>query len=416
MKNKIAIDTLHGDAIVTDNGIFSFSHIEKMTEELASKLTPRATLLINANAVCDVYVGILLHQNHDVSPIFVRDEKYLNDKFYQHNTIEFVLNYGQLSNTSIKHNNATPFIGLMTSGTSGEPKIVQRTLKSLTDKMPLIEDAVWGCAYQMGTFSAILTVLSAFIKGQKLVYVYGQPVDKIVAQLVSNHVTHVSATPSFWRGVSQYLSGHSTPLSLKSITIGGETVDQNLLDSLRKNFPHCTIMHIYGSSETGALVIVKDDKAGFPAQWLDTERNGIVLQIRDGNLWVKSNRGMMGYSHINNVFDEHGFFNTEDAVTIEKGRVYFLGRGKGIINVGGTKISAEQVEETINACPYVQDCLVYGIKNPIVGYILGVEIVGAEQDKIKQYLQQNLNGVYSPRIIDFVAKIQYNKAGKKIRK
>lgn len=382
-----------------------------------NEIIDKSVIGILSENINDLYAFLSLLKNKNISLIFIRDKVFLNNEFYNQYNISHIFTDNKISDLGNNNSEEKQFIGIMTSGTTGVPKIVKHTYKSLLGKIKPQQDAVWSCSYQLGTFASIQVILSAVVGNQKIYDIYNKDLNEVINIFKDNKITHASGTPSFWRSVCQVYGNKKNDLSLKYITLGGETVDDTLLNILKQTFPGVKITHIYASTELGSILSVTDGKAGFPAEWLDTDKGGVILQIRDNVLWIKSNRSMQGYMNNNKViFDENDFFCTEDLVEIKDNRVMFLGRGKGIINIGGAKVSAEMVEEKINQCEYVSDCLVYGVENPIVGYILGVEIVGNNQEEITKYINNNLQGVYLPRVIDFVNQIKYNEAGKKIRK
>ena len=77
-------------------------------------------------------------------------------------------------------------------------------------------------------------------------------------------------------------------LALRQITLGGEIVDQKILDAL-KHFPAREDHHIYASTEAGVGFAVRDGRAGFPAAYLDNPPPGIRLAVDEqGQLLLKS--------------------------------------------------------------------------------------------------------------------------------
>ena len=76
------------------------------------------------------------------------------------------------------------------------------------------------------------------------------------------------------------------------------------------------------------------------------------MKIVDGELWVRSRIGMLGY-YGDDPVDPDGWRPTGDLVEIVDGRVVFRGRRSEIINVGGTKVHPLPIEERIGAVPGV---------------------------------------------------------------
>jgi hypothetical protein len=102
--------------------------------------------------------------------------------------------------------------------------------------------------------------------------------------------THVSGKPTFWRGFLLALGARAGEVPLACATLGGEAVDQGTLDRIAHAFPGVAIGHIYAATEAGALFAVRDGKAGFPADWLESGVDGVTLRIVDGMFEVSSPR------------------------------------------------------------------------------------------------------------------------------
>lgn len=181
-------------------------------------------------------------------------------------------------------------------------------------------------------------------------------------------VTAVSATPTFWR---QSLFRHAETLRrlrLSQVTLGGEPVDQAVLDRLRATFPRARVSWIYASSEVGAAVTVHDGRAGFPVAWLDRPRDGRpTLSIEDGELVVSSDRRGEGIAARS---------RTGDRVELVQDRVVIVGRrDTDEINVGGVKVSAAMVRDVLQSHPGVHWARVSGRRAPIVGQVVAAEVV-----------------------------------------
>ncbi len=103
-------------------------------------------------------------------------------------------------------------------------------------------------------------------------------------------------------------------------------------------------------------------------------------------------------------------------------RVYFLGRGDSVISVGGVKPTPEEVEAVLLKVPGVVEGRVFGVKNPITGYLVGAEIVpeaGAGVEQLREALlgaaRAQLEPYKVPRVLRFVESIWVSEAGKKDR-
>jgi acyl-coenzyme A synthetase/AMP-(fatty) acid ligase len=235
--------------------------------------------------------------------------------------------------------------------------------------------------------------------------------------------SHISATPSFWRSFLVAAGRRVRQIPLAQLTLGGEVADQSTLDRLRATFPESSIIHIYATTEAGALFAVKDGRAGFPAEWLVNGTEETRLRITGGVLEVHSPHAMVGYvaAESNPSLSTGGWLRTGDLVTIKDDRVHFVGRCDTQLSVGGAKVTPEEVEHMLLQAPGVLDARVFGIPNVITGSVVAAEIVtkATDHDSFRRAIITHLTGRLEPhkvpRIIRFVQSLQLSQSGKKRR-
>jgi acyl-coenzyme A synthetase/AMP-(fatty) acid ligase len=268
---------------------------------------------------------------------------------------------------------------LLTSGTSGVPKMAVHSLASLIAPIGagqhLDGAIVWGTFYDIRRYGGLQIFLRAIIGGASLVLsCASEPIAEHLDRLGRCGVTHLSGTPSHWRRA--LMSPEIGKMSPRYVRLSGEIADQAILDGLRATFPAATIGHAYASTEAGVAFEVDDGRAGFPADVLDNDRDGVELKLVDGALRIRSPRTAQRYLGAQHVLrDRDGFVDTGDMVERNGDRYVFAGRRGGIINVGGLKIHPEEIEAVINRHPQVRMSLVRPKKNPITGAIVIADVV-----------------------------------------
>jgi acyl-CoA synthetase (AMP-forming)/AMP-acid ligase II len=269
---------------------------------------------------------------------------------------------------------------LLTSGTSGVPKMAVHSLASLIAPIGagqrLDGAVVWGTFYDIRRYGGLQIFLRAIIGGASLVLsCAGEPIADHLARLGRCGVTHLSGTPSHWRHA--LMSPEIKKISPRYVRLSGEIADQAILDSLRAMFPEAGVGHAYASTEAGVAFEVNDGVAGFPADFLDNDRDGVELKLVDGALRIRSPRTAqryLGAQHAG-LRDGDGFVDTGDMVERRGDRYVFAGRRGGIINVGGLKIHPEEVEAVINRHPQVRMSLVRPKQNPVTGAVVIADVV-----------------------------------------
>jgi acyl-CoA synthetase (AMP-forming)/AMP-acid ligase II len=269
---------------------------------------------------------------------------------------------------------------LLTSGTSGVPKMAVHNLASLIAPIgagpPLDGAVVWGTFYDIRRYGGLQIFLRAVIGGASLVLsCAGEPIADHLARLGRCGVTHLSGTPSHWRRA--LMSPAIGQIAPRYVRLSGEIADQAILDSLRATFRQARVGHAYASTEAGVAFEVDDALAGFPADFLAHGRDSVELKLVDGALRIRSPRTAaryLGTQHAS-LRDGDGFVDTGDMVERRGDRYVFAGRRGGIINVGGLKIHPEEIEAVINRHPQVRMSLVRPKQNPVTGAIVIADVV-----------------------------------------
>jgi acyl-coenzyme A synthetase/AMP-(fatty) acid ligase len=274
---------------------------------------------------------------------------------------------------------------LLTSGTTGVPKLVVHSLAGLT--APIGQEAtnepvIWGTFYDIRRYGGLQIFLRAVLGNASLVLSSAdEPVAEHLARLGRHGVTHLSGTPSHWRRA--LMSPAIGQISPRYARLSGEIADQTVLDSLRNAFPQASVGHAYASTEAGVGFEVTDGLAGFPAEFIERHRGGVEMKVLHGTLHIRSPRTASHYVGVDAPLrDKHGFVDTGDVVELRGDRYVYAGRRGGIINIGGLKVHPEEIEAVINRHPQVRMSLVRPKASPVTGSIVIADVVlkpGREQ-------------------------------------
>ena len=269
---------------------------------------------------------------------------------------------------------------LLTSGTSGVPKMAVHSLASLIAPISAGQHpdgaVVWGTFYDIRRYGGLQIFLRAIMGGASLLLSStGEPIADHLARLGRCGVTHLSGTPSHWRRA--LMSPEIGKIAPRYVRLSGEIADQAILDSLRAMFPEAGVGHAYASTEAGVAFEVGDGLAGFPASLLEHDRDGVELKLVDGALRIRSPCTAERYlgTQQAGLRDHDGFVDTGDMVERRGNRYVFAGRRGGIINVGGLKIHPEEIEAVINRHPQVRMSLVRPKQSPVTGSIVIADVV-----------------------------------------
>lgn len=179
-------------------------------------------------------------------------------------------------------------------------------------------------------------------------------------------------------------SGQYDLSSLNFICAGGQKMLPELVDRTRAKWPQVTIGHAFGMAE-GLLNLTRPDDSleviretqGRPISPADEIKivDEELNEVPHGEVGELTTRGpytIRGYyladEHNRTAFTADGFYRTGDMVRLHtSGNLVVEGRRKDLINRGGEKISAEEVENLILAHESVHMAAVVAMPDPVMG-------------------------------------------------
>ncbi len=322
---------------------------------------------------------------------------------------------------------------LLTSGTTGMPKLVSHSLASLTGAIVPTRAAsatgaapiIWSTFYDIRRYGGLQIFLRALLAGASMVLSdSGEATASFLLRAQSEGVTHISGTPSHWRralmspAIAQFSPGY--------VRLSGEIADQAILDSLKHAFPKARIGHAFASTEAGVGFEVTDGLAGFPASWIGRKDGSVELNVVDGTLRIRSPRRAARYLGAGDgaLGDSEGFVDTGDLVELRGDRYYFMGRRGGIVNIGGLKVYPEEIEAVINSHPSVEMAQVKARRSSITGALVVADVVlkseaegdqAALKESILELCRGSLDAFKVPAIIRFVPSLEITASGKMAR-
>ena len=318
---------------------------------------------------------------------------------------------------------------LLTSGTTGAPKMVAHTFDTLTapigNRPEAPHSVVWGTFYDIRRYGGLQILLRAVLGDASFVMSgVHEPTAGYLLRLGRRLATHISGTPSHWRRA--LMCAEARDIAPRYVRLSGEIADQAILNALRACYPHARVSHAFASTEAGLGFEVDDGLEGFPASFVGNTRD-VQISVEGGSLRIRSTRtAVQLVGDDSRLGDDEGFVDTGDVVERRGDRYYFLGRRSGIINVGGLKVYPEEVESAINRHPAVRMSMVRPARSSMVGSLVAADVVleqmpdanAAAADFKREILQicaDRLAPHKVPATIRFVPALEFAAAGKLAR-
>lgn len=287
-----------------------------------------------------------------------------------------------------------PAVFQLSGGTTGIPKLIPRTHNDyaynsktaanvcrieaqhvLLVILPIAHNLPLACPGIQGfMFQGAKVVLSASTRAAD-----------ICAAIQDHGVTHIKVVPALLiRLLNDPVLSQYNLSSLKVIQSGGQRLQPEVRALAKKLIPSAFIQENFGMGE-GLLFFVRHDDpedvrmetVGSPVSPDDEVRivdeDGIDVPFGEtGEMWCRGPYTLRGYFGVpeynKDAFSPDGFYKSGDLMRQHpSGRYMVEGRRKDLINRGGEKISAEEIENLILAHPAVKDIACVPIPDPDMG-------------------------------------------------
>lgn len=302
-------------------------------------------------------------------------------------------------------------VTLFTSGTTGKPKKVSHDFKSITRFVKISEkkkNSIWGFSYNPTHMAGIQVFFQAILNGNSIIRLFGLNTEDIFSEITSNDITHISATPTFYRLL---LPCKETFKSVVRLTSGGERFNEKTFEQLKEVFPNAKITNVYASTEAGALFASQNDIFSIRTEYQNL--------IRTNNDELILHSSLLG--NTDNIVTE--WYKTGDVIEIISEnplKFRFINRKSDMINVGGYKVNPLEVEEAILALSGIKNVRVFPKTNSVLGSIICCEVIcndeSIRESSIRKFLKEKIQEYKIPRIIRFVDELSTTRTGKLKRK
>jgi cyclohexanecarboxylate-CoA ligase len=262
-----------------------------------------------------------------------------------------------------------PFVLAPTSGTESRPKICMHTHEGLLSNAAQVareaaigEHDVLLPASGFTHLFGLLGVHVATLSGAALVATGKFDAERCVDACVREAVTMLWAVPAQLVGIVTVAERtRATFPSLREIRTAGAPLSPALAASIARTFGVEPLVH-WGMSEVGAGIVGGRPLAG--AQ--------VRVEAKDGELHYRRADMFRGYLNDRaataRAITSDGFLRTGDLATIDgDGRVSYAGRIKDVINRGGMKVSALELETELAALPEIRQLAVVPVASARLG-------------------------------------------------
>lgn len=341
-----------------------------------------------------------------------------------------------------------PMLMFFTSGTTSYPKIAEHTYKyalghyvtakywQQVDPEGIhftISDTGWGKALWGKLYGQWLCEAAVFTYDFDEFYA-----NHILEMIEKYKITTFCAPPTVYRVLVHMNLDKFDLSSLQNVTTAGEALNPEIFEKFYRK-TGMRIMEGFGQTETTLTVgnlagmVPKPGSMGKPSPQYD-----VAVMSQDGKLCKASETGevvisvkdgvpaglFMGYyldeKRTENVIYE-GYYHTGDTAYMdEEGYLWYVGRVDDVIKSTGYRVGPFEIENEIMKLPYVMECAVTSVPDPIRGQAIKASVVLTEDveatDSLKKqmmkFFKANLASYKRPKTIEFVKELPKTVSGK----
>lgn len=345
-----------------------------------------------------------------------------------------------------------PMIMFFTSGTTSYPKITTHNFKYplghyITAKYwhqvdPdgvhfAISDTGWGKALWGKLYGQWLCEATIFT------YDFDDFDAKEILQMIEKYkITTFCAPPTVFRVMVHMKLDKYDLSSLQNVNTAGEALNPEIFHKFKEK-TGMTIMEGFGQTETTLLIgnlkgdTPKPGSMGKPTPlyevdimlpdgtMADIEEEGEIVIHTDENVPNGLFAGYYGDEEKTQASWYNGYYHTGDTAYRDKdGYLWYVGRTDDVIKSSGYRIGPFEIENEIMKLPYVLECAVTAVPDPIRGQAIKASIVlanGTEatdrlKTEIMKSLKKNIASYKWPKILDFTKELPKTISGKIRRK
>ena len=341
-----------------------------------------------------------------------------------------------------------PAVYLHSSGTTGESKTVVLSNRAMNELAANIHTTV-NDAIGLSEKDSMLMTLPLFhgfglgVCVHLMMYfgkIVLEPVfnaKKTVKFLRKNEISFMCVVPNMLRRLIREPGFDDKHLHhLRQIFVGGDKLDEKLLkesmEIMHKNGSSCRISEGFGLSETASVTHINMDckeggTVGRPIANVKAKimgKNGEMPVGEEGIIYICSPSLMSGYlgNGATVITDEEGnkWLNTGDIGYVdEEGFLYYKGRQKRMLKVGGVNIFPQEVESVAESLPEVKNACAVRVKwngKPALKLLVvlheGKELDVILKRRLENSIKSNILPYAIPKYIEKVDELKMTGMGK----
>jgi len=283
---------------------------------------------------------------------------------------------------------------LLSGGTTGIPKLIPRThndylfnsraASAVQDVNPdCCQLAVAPLAHNMPL--ACPGVQGFLMHGARVVLSGSTRAEDVFPLIERHRVTHIAAVPALYiRWLADPMARDYDLTSVRLLQSGGQRLQPEVRRRMAETFTNAFVQENFGMTEGTLFFVRRGDPEEVRMETVGTpispddevrlvdEEGRDVPEGEVGELTVRGPYTLCGYyrapEYNERQFTPDGFYRSGDLMRRHPSGAYMVeGRIKDLVNRGGEKISAEEVENLILTHPAVRNVACVPLPDPVLG-------------------------------------------------
>ena len=310
-------------------------------------------------------------------------------------------------------------MAVMTSGSTGVPKVLYRRYESWADFFP-VQNEIFGVTPESRMFAQG----SLAFTGNLNLY---------MAQF-STGAAMVAANVFDPRSWAEWMEAYKTDViyliprkllflpqcikkpvtTVRHILTGSQSMGREEAEKLHRCFPKAGIVLYYGASELNYITYLRQDQMTQEKSCVGKPFPGVQVSVKDDEIFVTTPYHVEGVAC---PFSLNDLGHMDEA-----GNLYFDGRKDDIVSIRGRKVSLLKIERALEDIPFIGEAIAAAVEKEgekrVAAWVTlcGSEVSAECEKQIYAHLKQTLANYELPFCCKIVEKLPHTESGKKDRK
>lgn len=302
-------------------------------------------------------------------------------------------------------------MGVLTSGSTGNSKLLWRSYESWVDFFPQ-QNEIFGIDGQtiifcqgslaftgnLNIYMSVLAVGGTIVAAEKF-----RP--KHWLQMIEKyHVNALYLIPSKLLLLPKVAKNANN--RIKCIVSGSQSLGRKEAERLRKIFPHAEITLYYGASELNYITYIKGSEMTEDRTKIGRPFPGVKIAVEQEEIFVDTPFSIEGIARPFSLKDR-GYLD-------ENGCLHFLGRVDDICNLNGIKVSMRKVEQILQEVSFVTEASVLPLHRNDADSLIAFLAAGKHccKQEMIMLLKDKLTEYEIPKQFIFLSELPKNESGK----